>query len=282
MDHNKWKIREHYNKIRDRGRGFRRQSKAINIRNANNFIKSTLIRDYVKKGDGVLDLGCGKGGDILKYDKVGISEYHGIDIAEMSINDAIVRFKKSRCQFKARFSVHDAYSEKLQLNQKFDVISSQFSFHYAFATSRSLDTAIRNVADHLKDDGYFIMTVPSKKMILENLANGRSGNEYYKIELAGVDADGPEEHREYFFSLVDSVDRCLEYFVDVDALRRGLEMLGVFLIEKTPGREFYEGACERSRDLYERLGFKNLSESEMEVVALYDVIVFHKSIPAAP
>jgi mRNA (guanine-N7-)-methyltransferase len=277
MSSNKWKIREHYNRIRDKGRESRRRSKAINIRNANNFVKSSLIRDYVKKGDAVLDLGCGKGGDLLKYEKVGISEYHGVDIAEVSINDAAMRLKKSNCSFKARFSVHDAYNERMQLGRKFDVVSSQFSFHYAFATRESLGTAVRNVAEHLKEDGYFIVTVPSKRAILENLANGKSGNEYYKIEFA-EDGVSLADRREYLFSLVDSVDRCLEYFVDIDELKNGLEEHGISLIESAPSGEFYRRACEGNRDLYDRLGLKELSESEMEVVALYDVLVFHKAI----
>ena len=36
-----------------------------NEKNAHNFIKSVLIKTYVGKNDIVLDLGCGKGGDVL-------------------------------------------------------------------------------------------------------------------------------------------------------------------------------------------------------------------------
>ncbi|KAL6976203.1 mRNA (guanine-N(7))-methyltransferase, partial [Sarracenia purpurea var. burkii] len=47
-------------------------------------IKSVLIQLYARRGDAVLDLACGKGGDLIKWDKAKIGYYVGIDIAEGS------------------------------------------------------------------------------------------------------------------------------------------------------------------------------------------------------
>ncbi|XP_047260124.1 mRNA cap guanine-N7 methyltransferase 1-like, partial [Capsicum annuum] len=49
-------------------------------------IKSVLIQLYTKRGDAVLDLACGKGGDLIKWDKAKIGYYVGIDIANGSVS----------------------------------------------------------------------------------------------------------------------------------------------------------------------------------------------------
>ncbi|PRQ22146.1 putative mRNA (guanine-N(7)-)-methyltransferase [Rosa chinensis] len=53
-------------------------------------IKSVLIQLYARRGDAVLDLACGKGGDLIKWDKAKIGYYVGIDIAEGSVSAEIL------------------------------------------------------------------------------------------------------------------------------------------------------------------------------------------------
>ena len=42
----------------------------------------------------ILDLGCGKGGDLLKWQKDMVSHYVGADIADTSVEQARERFTK--------------------------------------------------------------------------------------------------------------------------------------------------------------------------------------------
>ena len=42
------------------------------MRNFNNWVKSILIRSHLPEGATVLDLCCGKGGDMLKWKEGGI------------------------------------------------------------------------------------------------------------------------------------------------------------------------------------------------------------------
>ena len=48
------------------------QSPIFYMRNFNNWVKSILIRSYLPDGATVLDLCCGKGGDMLKWKEGGI------------------------------------------------------------------------------------------------------------------------------------------------------------------------------------------------------------------
>jgi mRNA (guanine-N7-)-methyltransferase len=59
----------------------------------------------------VLDLGCGKGGDLQKWQKAGLKEYIGVDIADVSIQQARSRWEQLRGpRFEASFYALDAFS----------------------------------------------------------------------------------------------------------------------------------------------------------------------------
>lgn len=70
-------IAEHYNKIEDSGLEQRSESKIICMRSFNNWIKSLIVNEFVDLAREnchanptnikVLDVGCGKGGDLKKY-----------------------------------------------------------------------------------------------------------------------------------------------------------------------------------------------------------------------
>ena len=77
-------VASHYNNIEEKGLKERSKSRIFYMRNSNNWIKSYLIsycleqirdRQVDDYPISVLDLGCGKGGDLLKWQKVCSSVY---------------------------------------------------------------------------------------------------------------------------------------------------------------------------------------------------------------
>ena len=65
-------------------------SKTIFIKRMNNFIKTLLIKEAVgRRNDlSVLDLCCGVGGDLEKWQKVRIAHYVGADLSDKSVIEA--------------------------------------------------------------------------------------------------------------------------------------------------------------------------------------------------
>ncbi|EPQ67350.1 Bgt-5037 [Blumeria graminis f. sp. tritici] len=113
-------VKKHYNAVPERGRDWRKTDSRIKgLRSYNNWIKSTIIQKFSpnegfvpasrdNKGEGstegpsnskgllVLDIGCGKGGDLGKWQQAPqtVELYVGIDPADISITQARERYRQ--------------------------------------------------------------------------------------------------------------------------------------------------------------------------------------------
>ena len=209
-------VREHYNSVPERGREWRtRDSKIKGLRVFNNWVKSCIIQRYSPDEDHspgsrelgrssgrsllVLDIGCGKGGDLSKWQAAPqpIELYVGLDPAEVSISQARDRYRNLASRggrggrggrdrrppprlFDARFYVKDCYGESIEdleiirqvgfdtspmSRDGFDVVTMMFSMHYAFESEQRARTMLRNVAGALKKGGRFIGTIPNSDVL---------------------------------------------------------------------------------------------------------------------
>ena len=128
-------VASHYNAVPERGREWRKvDSKIKGLRSLNNWIKSTLIQKFSRPEFPVhdlrvLDIACGKGGDLGKWEKAPQVPrlYVGCDIASVSIDQARQRYAESQRDsrrnnygryargppMQAEFYVHDAFARSL-------------------------------------------------------------------------------------------------------------------------------------------------------------------------
>ena len=138
----------------------------INEKNAHNFIKSVLISTFTHRNNMVLDLGCGKGGDILKFLHCSISKYVGVDNSKKSLEVCVERFKCKKLYNKIDYKLCEdtLWSESGFGSSCFDTISCQFALHYAFDTPKSASISLCNIYNALKSGGKFIATIPISKV----------------------------------------------------------------------------------------------------------------------
>ncbi|KAL8896780.1 MAG: hypothetical protein Q9207_007536 [Kuettlingeria erythrocarpa] len=208
-------VREHYNAVPQRGREWRRTDSRIKgLRGFNNWVKSTIIHKFSPTDDSsgpgdpllVLDLGCGKGGDLAKWaqapQEVGL--YVGIDPAEVSIEQARERYAqmsrgggrggrggyrggRPQRTFDAEFVVQDAFGQSIGnipivrnvgFDAKggsrwgsggFDVVSMMFCMHYAFEDEGKTRGMLQNIAGALKKGGKLIGTIPNSDVLRERV-----------------------------------------------------------------------------------------------------------------
>ena len=133
-----------------------------------------LIQEFAQPRDRVLEIGCGKGGDLLKWEKAGIDTLLGLDIAAVSIEHAQDRYRSHRngYKFKAEFKALDCFTPELESvvgNRKFDLCSIQFAFHYAFETEDKVRESIKTISSCLSRNGIFFGTIPNSRFIVKSL-----------------------------------------------------------------------------------------------------------------
>lgn len=214
-------VRAHYNAVPERGRDWRKTDSRIKgLRSFNNWVKSCIIQKFSPDEDHspgarergissnnqllVLDIGCGKGGDLGKWQQAPqpVELYVGLDPADVSIDQARDRYRSmvtrgghggrggrggyNRRQpplFDARFHVKDCYGESIEdidiirqvgfassniggpSHRGFDVVSMMFCMHYAFETEAKARQMLKNVAGALKKGGRFIGCIPNSDVI---------------------------------------------------------------------------------------------------------------------
>ncbi|KAG8753512.1 mRNA cap guanine-N7 methyltransferase [Serendipita sp. 396] len=182
----------HYNQRPEIGVSGRRKSPIFGLKAFNNWIKSVLIQKMAHEplsqssfrrktprnatlSGRVLDIGCGKGGDLQKWKNAGIKEYVGLDLAIMSVNQARDRWLKwNGDKFEATFTQLDCYTHYLSeaedlrpriLSEPFDVVTMQFCMHYAFETEEKVRIMLDNVTRYLRPGGRFVGTIPNSDIL---------------------------------------------------------------------------------------------------------------------
>ncbi|KFA65684.1 hypothetical protein S40285_04823 [Stachybotrys chlorohalonatus IBT 40285] len=237
-------VRQHYNNVPERGRDWRtRDSKIKGLRVFNNWVKSCIIQRYSPDEDHtpgsreqgrssgkdllVLDIGCGKGGDLNKWQQAPqpIQLYVGLDPADVSIEQARDRYRNMGSRggpggrggrgghrrpaprmFDARFHVKDCYGETIEdldiiqqvgfdpspMNRRgFDVVSMMFCMHYAFESETHARTMLRNVAGALKKGGRFIGCIPNSDVLSEKV---RQFNAKAAGKAKSTEENGDKKH----------------------------------------------------------------------------------------
>ncbi|KAG8763061.1 mRNA cap guanine-N7 methyltransferase [Ceratobasidium sp. 423] len=237
-------VAQHYNRRKEVGVRARQDSPIIGLRNFNNWIKSVLIAKFGRRplqdsntrgpnphGRGntsgkVLELGCGKGGDLRKWGKASIREYVGLDIADVSITQARARHNElvPSQRFDAEFHAFDCFSDNIntvvsphRFRTPFDVVSMQFCMHYAFESLEKARTMLENVSQYLRPGGIFLGTIPNSEFLLSRLnqlpGDEKSfGNSVYSIRFDSKQEQPLYGHR-YYFYLKDAVEDVPEYVV---------------------------------------------------------------------
>ena len=161
----------HYDKHADTSTASRSE-----LQKFHNKAKRALLDAFAKNATSLLDLACGRGGDVHKWRAIGIRKVVGLDVSEGSVCEARRRWNASGPSLQTvTFQTADLRSP-LALHREFDVVTCMFALHYFFESEAVAHVFLENVSRHLKPGGRFIGLVPDGLAINECIKYGPFDN----------------------------------------------------------------------------------------------------------
>ena len=285
------------NGVRDPGIEGRKASRIIFLRSFNNWVKASMINKYCRqlgRDLSILELCCGKGGDLDKYLINKIKLFVGADISGELLENAMTRLEKiknekysdhfqTKCYFirEDLSNPQNKFLEKIDKKYWFDLVSCQFALHYHFESEQRLNAFLRNVSSKLCDGGFFIGTIIEDNVIVKRLRNRKNiknkyinekltfGNEFYSVKFSQKNfskKNGPYGIK-YGFYLEDSIDNrdeegnikyVEEYLIVFKEFVEVCKKYGLYLVEKKNFTNFYQEYIKE--DFFKRLSYKMLKD----------------------
>ena len=202
-------VRTHYNQTAKNSHLTNELGEAAKV---HNWIKSLLIQNCCKRNDIVLDIGCGRGGDVKKFKKAKIKKIIGIDLSEDSLQEM-----KQRCEQQEidSFLIQgDAYD--IEFPSNISGISCNFAFHY-FLDGRQ-EHMLHKIHTALKSKGLFWGIMANPNMF-------ESNSNLFTIEKV--------DDKSYYFTMGQAVRGCKEYVMDINLFKQLCGKIGFNCITMT-------------------------------------------------
>lgn len=300
------RVTTHYDERPQENRVTRKKSPIYQMRQFNNWLKSVLIYLHTRPGYSVLDLCCGKGGDLHKWAQAGATSYVACDTSLVSVQELANRYNSMRRPpFRPSLLVGDCFDVRLtnylSTKDSFDIVSCQFAMHYAFEDEARVRRLLENVADRLKPGGFFIGTTVDSNVLVRKIRavdDLTISSAVYTVKFEHAFAskkfkrDRPYGIR-YSFTLDQSVEDCPEYLVHFPTFKKVAAEYDLELVMLCNFHDFFvEFSSEkypRYRDLLFSMRVLNeegtIVPDQWDAVYLYTAFAFKKGgelIPGIP
>lgn len=208
-----------------------------NMRNFHNHIKRELIMKYAKNEERLIDLCCGKGGDMHKWINAKIKNIIGYDINQEYIEEAKKRYSKvNKKDTKIEIIYRNMDLRKQIVDteyEKVNVITCNFALHYFFKNKYTFNTFINSIKNNLKNGGYFIGTIFDGASVLNKLDNKDFYNykDFFKIDKINIENTLLGNKIKVYLkdSIIDNISH--EYLILFGLFITEMEKLGFILID---------------------------------------------------
>jgi mRNA (guanine-N7-)-methyltransferase len=261
----------------------------------NNFVKAALISTFFKPHGWVLDMPCGRGGDLKKFRESKASFYVGIDIVPEQIEEAQRRFKATKCMFGAIFEVAD-FTKPLSLESRYDLVSCQFAYHYAWNCKESAQQVLRTAMERLTAGGSFVMTFPDWDTIVQRLFNEKTvektekgdfiyriGNRWHYLEFTSPHEFGEFMQnlqtepfgQQYIYYQQGAIERVPEYMIEPNAFESLCREEGLRIVYDKNFLEFEGDPFGKNLNVLRgAMGVTNVrDEDKRALIGLYRAVV---------
>lgn len=243
------------------------------LRNFHNWIKLSLLKEFIKPKEdyNLLDLACGKGGDIHKWKKLNVKYVRGYDIDRISIEEANRRFRNlNNKNLDYIFTCKDLSTASVYLHKKVDTVTCFFALHYFFKDPNSINNIISQISKNIKKDGYFIFTAFDE----ENLQkiNYIIDNEKIKVTPISLKSSSVFNRKINVYIKGTVLDTStVEYIIHLSTLMKIMKANGLELVKKKNFIEYFQEWKKDAQNLS-----RSLSPVEKKLSFLNCAYVFKK------
>ena len=149
----------HYDSLAVPSRARRSAGPAVDLKRVHNDFKRTLLSEHASNASFLVDIGCGRGGDLQKWVASGVKRVLGVDVSEAQVGEA----EKRRVAMGApaagyAFEVTDPDLGALDdvPDGCADVVTCMFAHNYGFETEETASRLVTGIARSLRPGGKFV------------------------------------------------------------------------------------------------------------------------------
>lgn len=175
----------HYDSLSVQTKRERARGPAAALKRVHNAFKEDLLADFAPCAGFLVDVGCGRGGDIWKWSRIGVRNAIGFDVSESQIDEA------SRRSYDAGFATYAFEQCSASLDELddvpdgcADVATSMFSLNYFFGSEESALGVFRRAARILRLGGRFVGVYAEGDKVADLVRVGPKTTSAYEIEAS--------------------------------------------------------------------------------------------------
>lgn len=149
-------VRRHYDSLRVPTRAERASGPAAELKRVHNTLKYDLIAKFARNANFLVDIGCGRGSDLLKYRAAGVANVLGLDCSDAQVAEASRRALEAGeagYAFEACADVVEALADLP--DGCADAAAAMFSLNYFFESREGATALLAEVRRVLRPGGAF-------------------------------------------------------------------------------------------------------------------------------
>ena len=263
-------------------------------RAAINFCKARLMAEAAaaQPWSAVVDLCCGRGGDLDKFRRLGVQSLLCVDAAPAALAEAQARAAAAGGGMRTTFlPPGDAAAAQLPQGAA-DAVVCNLALHYFAESPARLAALLGAVARCLKPGGVFLGVMADARALLARgtracVQGQRSfGNALYRVDMQdslvqALGSGGAADGLSYTFALPQSgrMDACAEFVLTAEALRDAAQQHGLVAADGGENLsvmlERLHGGGAQAQRLAMRVPARP-SADELELVSFYTTFVLNK------
>ena len=243
-----------------------------------NLVKRKLYDTYLQKGDTIMELASGRGGDLFKMLKRHPKKIIMVEVDEGAIKEAQKRWddmsNSNKGNTEIEFIQMDLLKpdikklEKVVAKNSVNVIGCQFAFHYFMKDADSINNILEIIRTFLKKDGYFFYTSYDGEIFFNEIKN--KDKLIYHDKYGEILAEIDKKYKDKTFK---NYGQEIDVYVEKIGLKHPEYLVNDKYIAKELGKEF---KMVKNEVFNWKEWRGELGEEEKEYIELHRYMVFSR------